>query len=102
VSTYMCFYRYIKPWIYKSMGVDFPKFNISLATDYFFKPPLTYFLQVAAKVENGKWVAYPEPGGGSGDFVNLKNVTGFVELPADRSEFKSGDVFSYYPFRYII
>lgn len=102
VSTYMCFYRYIKPWIYKSMGMDYPTFEASLATDYFFKPPLTYFLQVAVKVENGKCIAYPEPGGGSGDFVNLKNVTGFVELPADRSAYKTGEVFSYYPIRHII
>lgn len=102
VSTYMCVYRYIKPWIYKSMGVDYPKFEVTLATDYVFKPPLTYFLQVAAKIEKGKWIAYPEPGGGSGDFVNLKNVTGFVELPSDRSDFKAGEVFPYHPFRHII
>jgi len=44
-------------------------------------------------------LAYPDAGGGSGDFVNLKNVTGFLELPPDKSSFSAGEVFSYFPFR---
>ena len=100
VSTYMCVYRYVKPWMYKSLGVGLPKLEVTLGADFTFNPPLTYFLQVAAKTENGRWVAYPEPGGGSGDFVNLKNVTGFLELPAGQSLFKAGEIFPYYPFRY--
>ena len=70
-----------------------------LAQDFSFSPGLTYFLQVALKIENGKLMAYPEPGGGSGDFANLKNVTGFLELPADHSSFFAGELFPYFPFR---
>ena len=99
VSTYMCFYRYIKPWILKSLGVEVQQLKVELAKNFSFAPNLTYFLQVMVKNENGKLLAYPEAGGGSGDFVNLKNVTGFLELPSDRSSFTPGEIFPYFPFR---
>jgi molybdopterin molybdotransferase len=102
VSTYMCFYRYIKPWILKSLKVKAPGLTASLSTDFSFAPNLTYFLQVAVKTVAGKQVAYPEAGGGSGDFVNLKNVTGFLELPPERSNFNAGEVFPYFPFRNLL
>jgi molybdopterin molybdotransferase len=71
-----------------------------LARDYSFEPNLTYFLQVSAINEGGTIVAYPIAGGGSGDFANLKNVTGFLELPLGKSEFKAGEVFPYIAFRH--
>lgn len=101
VSTYMCFYRYIKPWLLKSIGTRIDQTMAVLAQDFSFSPGLTYFLQVAVKIEDGKLMAYPEPGGGSGDFANLKNVTGFLELPADHSSFFAGELFPYFPFRQI-
>ncbi len=102
VSTYMCFYRYVRPWLFRSLGVYQPELTASLARDFNFSPNLTYFLQVAVKLEQGKLVAYPEAGGGSGDFVNLKNVTGFLQLPPETSTFLAGQVFPYIPFRYNI
>ncbi len=99
VSTYMCFYRYIKPWLLKSLGSEIKTSQVILAKDFSFKPPLTYFLQVNVKNESGKLMAYPDAGGGSGDFANLKEVDGFLELPSEQKEFKAGEVFSYYPFR---
>ena len=99
VSTYMCFYRYIKPWLMKSWGSDYPISTASLANGFSFKPPLTYFLQVQIKNESGKLMAYPLPGGGSGDFANLKEVDGFLELPADKEYFNAQEVFPFIPFR---
>jgi len=99
VSTYMCFYKYIQPWLFKSMGYQMRSSSALLGKDYSFKPPLTYFLQVKIENESGQLMAYPDAGGGSGDFANLKNVDGFLELPAGKSEFKKGEVYSYYPFR---
>ena len=99
VSTYMCFYRYIKPWILKSMKAYAASCSAVLAKDFKGPQGLTYFLQVNVKVEDGKLMAYPDPGGGSGDFANLKNVSGFLELPEDRSSFRAGEVFAYFPFR---
>ncbi len=99
VSTYMCFYRYIKPWLMKSMGLDHPFPSAVLATDFTFIPALTYFLQARIQQENGRWMAHPDPGGGSGDFANLKEVDGFLELPAERSEFETGEILQFIPFR---
>ncbi len=99
VSTYMCFYRFILPWIWKSLHVTKEQPYAVLAEDYTFQPKLTYFLQVTVKNEGGKMMAYPDAGGGSGDFANLKNVTGFLELPLEKSIFKAGEVFPYYSFR---
>jgi molybdopterin molybdotransferase len=99
VSTYMCFYRYLKPWLEKSMGATPKKEYAILASDFQFVPALTYFLQVKTGNENGKLMAYPNAGGGSGDFANLKAVDGFLELPLSKSEFKAGEVFPYYSFR---
>jgi molybdopterin molybdotransferase len=99
VSTFMCFYRYIRPWFLKSMGVENKNEEAILAKDFSFPPNLTYFLQVSVKNEGGKLMAYPDAGGGSGDFANLKKVDGFLELPAEKSEFKAGDVFPFIAFR---
>jgi len=99
VSTYLCFYRFVKPWLMKSFGADEPFLSAILAHDFSFKPSLTYFLQVKIQEENGQRMAYPDPGGGSGDFANLKDVDGFLELPAEKTDFKKGEVFSFIPFR---
>jgi molybdopterin molybdotransferase len=99
VSTFMCFYRYIQPWLWKSLGVEAGNGHAVLAKDFSFPPRLTYFLQVSVKNEGGRWEAYPDAGGGSGDFANLKKIDGFLELPAERSEFKAGETFPFIPFR---
>jgi molybdopterin molybdotransferase len=99
VSTYMCFYRYIKPWLLRSLQKTVSTSHVVLAKDFNFKPPLAFFLQVKIKNELGKLMAYPDAGGGSGDFANLKEVDGFIELPLEKSEFKAGEVFPFYPFR---
>lgn len=99
VSTFMCFHRYVKLWLTKSMGVSLKNPKAILAKDFSFAPQLTYFLQVKIENENGKLMAYPSVGGGSGDFANLKDVDGFLELPLGQNEFKSYTVYSLYLFR---
>jgi molybdopterin molybdotransferase len=99
VSTFLCFYRYIKPWLLKSMGLDTPPVSVRLGSDVQFNQPLTYFLQVRLKNEHGILTAYPEEGGGSGDFTNLKKADGFIELPLDGNQFRKGEVFPFIPFR---
>jgi molybdopterin molybdotransferase len=99
VSTYMCFYRFVLPWLYESLGVSHKTQYAILAESFAFEPDLSYFLQVKTSNEQGCLKAYPVMGGGSGDFANLKNVDGFLELPKGRNQFKEGDVFPYHPFR---
>jgi molybdopterin molybdotransferase len=99
VSTYMCYYRYIQSWLVRSLKSTEKSQSAILAKAFSFKPALTYFLQVQIQNESGKLMAYPNMGGGSGDFANLKNVDGFLELPASESEFNAGECFPYFSFR---
>ena len=99
VSTYLCFYRYIRPWLGLSMGTKVSEWTAVLAEDFEFQPSLTCFLQVKVSCEEGKLWAYPRPGQGSGDFANLSEVDGFLQLPAEKQEFKRGEAFPYIPFR---
>lgn len=99
VSTFMCFYKYIKPWLLRSMGVVLREKLAVLGTDFSFPHPLTYFLQVEVRNDRGRLIAWPYPGGGSGDFANLKKVSGFLELPLEKNDFKAGEVFPVISFR---
>ena len=47
------------------------------------------------KLENkkGQLMAYPITGNGSGDLASLVNTDAFIQLPADKIEFKKGEVF---------
>jgi len=99
VSTFMCFYQYIEPWLLKSLGATFSPTKAILGSDFTFNLPLTYFLQVKIKNEEGRFLAAPIPGGGSGDFVNLRDADGFLELPEGQINFKKGEVFNFISFR---
>ena len=99
VSTFMCYYRYVKPWLLKSLGAPPRERSALLGTDFSFPAPLTCFLQVGVSYQAGTLVATPWPGGGSGDFANLKNVDGFLELPLEKNDFKAGEVFPFISFR---
>jgi molybdopterin molybdotransferase len=99
VSTFMCYYKYVNPWLIKSAGGNPTQHHAILEKDVSFQPKLTYFLQVRTTNIDGRLVARPVVGGGSGDFANLKDVTGFLELPPDRSTFSAGEAFPYIPFR---
>lgn len=84
----------------KSVGAKVRGSYAVLASDFSFQAPLTCFLQVSVLNEQGRMLAYPVPGGGSGDFANLKNVDGFLELPLEKNDFKAGEVFPYFAFRH--
>jgi molybdopterin molybdotransferase len=99
VSTFLCFHKYIKPWIEAGLGIAVDKRRAILSSDYKFKPDLTYFLQVKIDSSEGILSAIPDAGEGSGDFANLRNVDGFIELPSERSEFKKGESFPFISFR---
>jgi molybdopterin molybdotransferase len=99
VSTFLCFYKYVKPWALLCSKISEKPVTAVLATDINFEPSLTYFLQVETKFENGVLKAYPQAGGGSGDFANLKTVDGFLELPIGATTFKAGEAFPFLPIR---
>ncbi len=102
VSTFICFHKYVVPWLKASLlegdALDLPK--AILEKDIHFLPKLTYFLQVKTYLnENHQLTAIPLEGGGSGDFANLLVCDGFLELPAERTEFKAGEIFNFIQYR---
>jgi len=94
VSTFVNCLKYFYPWHQKSVGLNFEnKIKGILSEDFFFKPSLTYFLQVKLKEKEGKLYATPVLGKGSGDLANLVEADGFLELPDDRTNFLKGEAF---------
>jgi len=100
VSTYVSCLKYFYPWHQKSVGLNFENENKAiLVEDFYFKPDLTYFLQVTLKNVDGKLMATPVSGKGSGDLANLVDADAFLELPEDRSNFTKGEVFPIITYR---
>jgi len=94
VSTFVNCVKYFYPWYYKSVGLNFENKNQAiLSEDFYFKPELTYFLQVKLSQVEGKLWATPISGKGSGDLANLAEADAFLELPDNRSNFTKGEVF---------
>ena len=100
VSTFMCLYRYVFPWLKASLGLILAETRYAiLAADFSFKPALQYFLQVKLVFDNeGRLLAKPVEGNGSGDFANLLNADAFMELPLEQNNFTKGEVFRIWPF----
>ena len=100
VSSFVCTYVYVKKWLELSLTIPQEKIYVSLKTDITFKPDLVYFLQ--AKLESdvdGKLIAEPVKGNGSGDFINLVHADGFLMLPQGKNIFKKGEVFEFIRYR---
>lgn len=93
VSVVVCFLKYVRMWLLRSMGAK-PDMQLyaSLKSDVIFKPKLTYFLPVKLfSKRNGMLEAQPIKGHGSGDFANLVDCDGFLELPPEKSIFYSDE-----------
>ena len=95
VSTVLCTYRYVLPYLRLSLGLTpTPAYYALLAEPVVFDLPITYFLPVQLTPEaDGRTLAHPLPGSGSADFANLLAADGFLELPAERSAFRGGESF---------
>ena len=92
VSTTLCFYKYVRPYLQTAMGMGAePPLYAQLAAPVTFKPQLTYFVPAHLEATpDGKLLAHPLPGNGSGDFSNLTSTDAFLELPANQIEFPAG------------
>ncbi|MDQ3291494.1 MAG: molybdopterin molybdotransferase MoeA [Bacteroidota bacterium] len=101
VSTFVCYYKYIQPWLRSTLGApESWQLQASLTTEVTFNPKLTYFLPVKVFVTlTGAWRAQPVSIGGSGDFAGLLAADGFLELPPDQMKFSPGESFPFISFR---
>jgi molybdopterin molybdotransferase len=101
VATFMCLHRYFLPWLNATQSLSQkPAIYAVLERDFTFRPDLQYFLQAKLSFsDDGKILAKPIEGNGSGDFANLVDTDAFMELPMQRDEFKKGEVFRIWPFK---
>ncbi len=95
VSSFMCTQVYFLDWLNVSIGLPpITRPKIVLAEDFTFKPDLDYFLVAKLSYgDDGKLLATPKAGNGSGDLANLVDADAFLRLPRGRNEFKMGEVF---------
>jgi molybdopterin molybdotransferase len=99
VSSFLCFYRFVRPWLLGCMGITTPAESAVLESPVELNnTDLTHFVQVKTKQESGRRMAHPVPGGGSGDFANLREVDGFLEIPSGVKA-EVGAAFPFIPFR---
>jgi len=101
VSTFVGMEAYLLPWLRSNLGM--PKAQlpfVTLASDVIFEPDLLHYLQVAIEyTSDGKIVAHPRRGKGSGDHANLADVDGFIILPRGKTVFEKGEIFAFIQFR---
>jgi molybdopterin molybdotransferase len=102
VSTFMCTHRYFQPWLRTSLGLPaFEARYAMLSEAVVFKPELTHFLQVKIDHQpDGRVLACPVAGHGSGDLANLAAADAFLELPAHRDFFEKGESFPLFVYRF--
>jgi molybdopterin molybdotransferase len=94
VSAYTCLHRYVLPALARASGLlaREPR-RVALAEPVTFKPQLAYLVPV--KLRSGpraEILAVPNPSNTSGDFAGLIDTDGFIELPADETDFPAGTV----------
>jgi len=101
VSSFLCFIRYIQPWIEACLKKEAsPQVFAKLSEDLTVKSGLTLFIPVRLHYnENAELLAILMKGHGSGDLTNLADADAFIELPMERELFQQGEVFPVYNFR---
>jgi molybdopterin molybdotransferase len=100
VSTFMCLHRYFIPWLRASLGETAPAYlHATLNEDVTFNRPLQYLMLVKIAVsDTGQLLATPVDENGSGDFTSLLQANAFMELPAEKSTFKKGEIYKLWVF----
>ena len=97
----MCLQRYFVPWLNHGLqksNHDFP--YAILSQPIRFKPDMVYFAQVKTSFgEDGRLLAVPVEGHGSGDLANLIDADGFLQLPRGKDEFRAGEAYPLILFR---
>lgn len=96
VSTLVCAYRYVVPFLSKSLGMAAPKESVRLSGDMD-PSSLTRFVPVNFSTDDkGERFAVPVVTGGSGDFGALSQTVGFVELHAGKEKILKNSLVPFY------
>jgi len=98
VSTQVCFYRYVLPYLARSSGRNkIERKYVPLSRDFIVKTDFVFFLPVILDIDaHGLPQAKPCPLSHSGDFAGLSKSDGFVELEAGKGQFSCGSVVPFF------
>lgn len=101
VSGFMCFYRYVQPWIQSAMGMPLQEpFYARLSEKVLFDADLEYYLPVKLQSQpDGSVMAIPQPYQGSGDLASLLKADAFLTLPLEENVFEKGSCYQVWRFR---
>ena len=99
VSSYTCLHRYVLPALAQASGATpVAQRMVALAEPVVFPPKLAYLLPVTlSSGPRAELMAKPERVNTSGDFAGLIDTDGFIELPADKTEFPAGTIVPFTP-----
>lgn len=94
VSCYTCLHRYVIPAFQVALGAEAARPSFAcLAHPVTFAPPLSYLVPVTLGTgPKGEALATTHATNTSGDFAGLLETDGFLELPAEPTEFPAGTV----------
>lgn len=99
VSTYVCYYRYFKDWLTKSIGLPLEQFSVILDETLWNKGDLTAFVGARTYWDQGCLKATRVEGNGSGDLTSLAEVDGFICLAPSESSYPAGGRVTFVPTR---
>lgn len=100
VSSLACTRIYFGEWVEKSLGIIQEKPIAQLTQAINFRPDLNYFIQVWLQhATDGKLLATPVEGHGSGDLANLVDADAFMMLPRGKELFAAGEAYPVWRFR---
>lgn len=101
VSGFMCFYRYVQPWIQAATAaaIQAPLYA-ALSQEVVFDAALEYYLPVKLQSQrDGSITAIPQPYQGSGDLGSLLKADAFLTLPLEENIFEKGSCYQVWKFR---
>ncbi|OGX06139.1 MAG: hypothetical protein A2Z88_04425 [Omnitrophica WOR_2 bacterium GWA2_47_8] len=100
VSTQVCAYRYVVPYLRRSAGIEKKSETWgALGEEIHSKTDLAFFLPVKIQPNmEGKFYLTPVAISGSGDYVAVANADGFVELLENKRYQPKGTVVKFFNF----
>ena len=99
VSSYTCLHRYVLPALAHAGGqTRAAQRDVALARPVTFKPKVAYLPPVRlSSGPRAELLATVDPTNTSGDFGGLIETDGFIELPAEPTEFPAGTIARFWP-----
>ncbi len=98
VSTYMCFWVYLLPWLRKSLGLKNQAWSRGVLLDSLqYRAGLDFFVPAFWEIKAGRVAIKLYPGRGSGDHANLLRSNCIAHFPPNRDAYFPGELISFLP-----